>query len=104
MKRAQEGAIRDGQQPYNRAKGGPRRDGFGPGARPHRSGAPPSSRMPGSGKGAHDTVPVASRPPPTRSKLKEDKPLHPSWEAKKRLKEKQNPVILPAQGKKIIFD
>ena len=32
-----------------------------------------------------------------------DKPLHPSWEAKKRLKEKLNPGIKPAQGKKITF-
>ncbi|TBU28592.1 Bud-site selection protein [Dichomitus squalens] len=30
-------------------------------------------------------------------------PLHPSWEAKKRLKEKLNPGIRPAQGKKITF-
>ncbi|OBZ68793.1 BUD22 family protein C4F10.06 [Grifola frondosa] len=36
-------------------------------------------------------------------KDKEEKPLHPSWEAKRRLKEKLNPSILPAQGKKIVF-
>ncbi|KAJ3549187.1 hypothetical protein NM688_g5207 [Phlebia brevispora] len=34
---------------------------------------------------------------------KEDKPLHPSWEAKRKLKEMQNPGIVPAQGKKIVF-
>lgn len=33
----------------------------------------------------------------------EDKPLHPSWEAKRKMKEKQNPSIVPAQGKKIVF-
>lgn len=33
---------------------------------------------------------------------KEEK-LHPSWEAKKRLKEKEQIGILPAQGKKIKF-
>jgi BUD22 len=32
-----------------------------------------------------------------------EKPLHPSWEAKKKLKEKQSFGILPAQGKKIRF-
>jgi hypothetical protein len=30
-------------------------------------------------------------------------PLHPSWEAKKRLKEKTKPSIVPSQGKKIVF-
>ena len=108
MKKAQEGANRYGQQSFNRAnsraKGGPRRDGFGPDARLHRPGAPLASRMPGNGKSPRDTMPVASRPPPARSKPKEDQPLHPSWEAKRRLKEKQKPVILPAQGKKITFD
>ena len=34
---------------------------------------------------------------------KEEKALHPSWEAKRKLKEKLNPGILPAQGKKIKF-
>ncbi|TFK86785.1 Bud-site selection protein [Polyporus arcularius HHB13444] len=34
---------------------------------------------------------------------KEDKGLHPSWEAKRKLKEKLNPSIVPAQGKKIKF-
>ncbi|KAJ2919199.1 hypothetical protein MD484_g1230, partial [Candolleomyces efflorescens] len=32
-----------------------------------------------------------------------DKPLHPSWEAKRKLKEKQNDAIVPSQGKKIKF-
>ncbi|CAL1713097.1 unnamed protein product [Somion occarium] len=35
---------------------------------------------------------------------KEEKPLHPSWEAKRRLKEKLNPSLVAPQGKKIIFD
>lgn len=35
---------------------------------------------------------------------REEKPLHPSWEAKRRLKEKQSPAILPAQGTRIKFD
>ncbi|KAF9533256.1 Bud-site selection protein [Crepidotus variabilis] len=39
------------------------------------------------------------------SKLKsaDDKPLHPSWEAKKRLKEKESGSLVPSQGKKIKF-
>lgn len=45
---------------------------------------------------------------PEPSKLKKDnkdkdKPLHPSWEAKRKLKEKQNDAIVPSQGKKIKF-
>lgn len=108
VKKIQEVSHRDGQQSFNRAyprtMGGPRRDGNGPGARPNRSGAPPAFRTPGNGSGPRDTVPAASRHPPAHSQPKEDKPLHPSWEAKKRLKEKQNPVILPAQGKKITFN
>ncbi|KAI0761959.1 Bud-site selection protein [Trametes elegans] len=36
-------------------------------------------------------------------KKSEDKPLHPSWEAKRKLKEKLNPSIIPGQGKKIKF-
>ncbi|RPD62443.1 Bud-site selection protein [Lentinus tigrinus ALCF2SS1-7] len=34
---------------------------------------------------------------------KEEKALHPSWEAKRKLKEKMNPGIVLAQGKKIKF-
>ncbi|KAF8635954.1 hypothetical protein AX15_000120 [Amanita polypyramis BW_CC] len=33
----------------------------------------------------------------------DDRPLHPSWEAKKRLKEKMTASIIPSQGKKIVF-
>lgn len=36
-------------------------------------------------------------------KPKDEKALHPSWEAKRRLKEKLNPSIVPAAGKKIVF-
>lgn len=34
---------------------------------------------------------------------KEDKSLHPSWEAKRKLKEKETAGIVPSQGKKIKF-
>lgn len=32
-----------------------------------------------------------------------DRPLHPSWEAKRRLKEKMAASIVPSQGQKIVF-
>lgn len=38
-----------------------------------------------------------------RGDKKDDKPLHPSWEAKRRLKEKESAGIVPSQGKKIKF-
>lgn len=53
-------------------------------------------------KGEVPNVPSHASVPP-KAKSKDDKPLHPSWEAKKRLNEKLKPVILPPQGKKIIF-
>ncbi|KAF9468536.1 Bud-site selection protein [Collybia nuda] len=34
---------------------------------------------------------------------REEKPIHPSWEAKRKLKEKESASILPSQGKKIKF-
>ncbi|KAG6816306.1 hypothetical protein H0H87_007138 [Tephrocybe sp. NHM501043] len=47
------------------------------------------------------------RPAPmARSVVKarvEEKPMHPSWEAKRRLKEKESVGIVPSQGKKIKF-
>ena len=36
-------------------------------------------------------------------KAADDKPLHPSWEAKRKLKEKQTAGIQAPQGKKIVF-
>lgn len=33
----------------------------------------------------------------------EEKPLHPSWEAKRKLKEKESASIVASQGKKIVF-
>lgn len=38
------------------------------------------------------------RPPP------EERPLHPSWEAKKKLKEKDSGAIVAPQNKRITFD
>ncbi|KAF8627437.1 hypothetical protein AX17_006251 [Amanita inopinata Kibby_2008] len=39
----------------------------------------------------------------TRVSHNPERPLHPSWEAKKRLKEKMSLGIVPSQGKKIVF-
>ncbi|KAF5314870.1 hypothetical protein D9619_007243 [Psilocybe cf. subviscida] len=41
-----------------------------------------------------------TRGPPTKA---DEKPLHPSWEAKKKLKEKESAGIVPSQGVKIKF-
>ena len=34
---------------------------------------------------------------------REDKALHPSWQAKKKTKEMESAVIIPPAGKKIMF-
>ncbi|PFH53980.1 hypothetical protein AMATHDRAFT_771 [Amanita thiersii Skay4041] len=39
----------------------------------------------------------------TKAPRNDDRPLHPSWEAKKKLKEKMDVGIVPSQGKKIVF-
>jgi len=44
--------------------------------------------------------------PPARSSAGgrvAEKPIHPSWEAKRKLKEKESATIVPSQGKKIKF-
>jgi hypothetical protein len=41
--------------------------------------------------------------PPLKKPRREDKALHPSWEAKKRMKEKESAAIVPPAGKKIVF-
>lgn len=96
------------QEPRNQRRGDPhgRNRTHPPGG--SRKGGPPSAfRAPPSDKGwmkkgeAPNVPSHASLPP--KAKSKDDKPLHPSWEAKKRLNEKLKPVILPPQGKKIIF-
>ena len=38
-----------------------------------------------------------------KNHLHSEKPTHPSWEAKRKLKEKEGAGILPSQGKKIVF-
>ena len=41
--------------------------------------------------------------PPLKKPRREDKPLHPSWEAKKKMKQKESAAIIPPAGKKIVF-
>ena len=41
--------------------------------------------------------------PPLKKPRREDKALHPSWEAKKRMKEKESAAIIPSAGNKIVF-
>lgn len=40
---------------------------------------------------------------PSKESRRGDKPLHPSWEAKKKMKKKESAAITPPAGKKIIF-
>ena len=54
---------------------------------------------PSSSKRVGTSTRSAAQQPPQR----EERPLHPSWEAKKKQKEKQSAGILPPQGKKIKF-
>lgn len=59
------------------------------------------SHLPRAAGEASERSRTSSRP---AQQPREEKPLHPSWEAKRRLKEKQSPAILPAQGTRIKFD
>ncbi|GJE97132.1 Bud-site selection protein [Phanerochaete sordida] len=77
------------------------RDSRKPFGRPQNSGPPrPQGHFAGPQRG----------PPPSRApagppaRKTDDKPLHPSWEAKRKLKEKQNPAFAAPQGKKIVFE
>ncbi|KAJ4418942.1 hypothetical protein N0V85_001241 [Neurospora sp. IMI 360204] len=80
------------------ARGGDR--GRGGGGRGGRGGAGRGGSF-GSGRGDAGAAPA----PPARAPKKRDDsgPLHPSWEAKKKAKEKEM-MSAPFQGKKITFD
>ncbi|KAK3342756.1 Bud-site selection protein [Neurospora tetraspora] len=80
------------------ARGGDR--GRGGGGRGGRGGAGRGGSF-GSGRGDAGAAPA----PPARAPTKRDDsgPLHPSWEAKKKAKEKEM-MSAPFQGKKITFD
>jgi len=51
----------------------------------------------GGGGGRVEGQPLSKKP------RREDKTLHPSWEAKKKMKEKESAAIIPPAGKKIVF-
>ena len=54
-----------------------------------------SGRGDGGGKGDDQS--------PLKKLRREDKSLHPSWEAKKRMKKKESAAITPSAGKRIVF-
>ncbi|KAH9854673.1 Bud-site selection protein [Lenzites betulinus] len=101
--RQQQGAGRDRAQSSarpSRGRGGGGTQGlqFG-GARPPPTDAGWPKRQPGeagAGRGAGTGSGTGASGP-------SEGELHPSWEAKKRLKAKLNPSIVPGQGKKIKF-
>ncbi|KAF8319794.1 Bud-site selection protein [Clavulina sp. PMI_390] len=57
----------------------------------------------GLGRGRGSRPAESKRAAPGHSAPKSEEKLHPSWEAKRKLKEKEQIGILPAQGKKIVF-
>ncbi|TFK52536.1 Bud-site selection protein [Heliocybe sulcata] len=63
---------------------------------------PPRRANPGAVP-AQSNARMDTHPRVPNARPKEEKPLHPSWEAKKKLKEKQAASIVPPQGKKIKF-
>ncbi|KIY45596.1 Bud-site selection protein, partial [Fistulina hepatica ATCC 64428] len=71
---------------------GHRRSGDLP--QPHNA---PLQQQQDSGRGSRPGQVPAATPAPVQ------KPIHPSWEAKRRLKEKQTVVIQSAQGKRVVF-
>ncbi|KAF5389169.1 hypothetical protein D9757_003528 [Collybiopsis confluens] len=60
-----------------------------------------TQKPPGGELAAHWKPQRVQQPAPVAKQ--ETRPLHPSWEAKKRLSEKQNAAILPPAGRKIKF-
>jgi len=61
-------------------------------------------RWPSTAQGANDHSAASSSHNSKRDMgAKGVKPLHPSWEAKRKLKEKDRVAIVPSQGKKITF-
>lgn len=53
------------------------------------------------GETGSNAISVGARP---ERRLPEEKPLHPSWEAKRKQKEKQSAGIVPSQGTRLRFD
>lgn len=82
-----------------------------PTARKHyrRPQTNPRSRLPDSPK-RYSRAEKSDHPPnkhsshQRKSRAVDDRPLHPSWAAKMRMKERSSAVIIPSQGKRIKFD
>lgn len=68
----------------------------------HRHGDSESVSVSKRGVGKHQLVQTHSRGQ-HGIHLPTEKPTHPSWEAKRKLKEKEGARILPSQGKRIVF-
>ena len=74
----------------------------GPQAKPHRRLPDSFKHSPRARKA--DDVSTKHTPQLRKSGAVDDRPLHPSWIAKMRMKEKSNAVIVPSQGKRIKFN
>lgn len=71
-------------------------------AKPHRRLPDPSKHSSPARK--VDDVSTRHTSHPRKFGAVDDRPLHPSWIAKLRMKEKSNAMIVPSQGKRIKFD
>ena len=71
-------------------------------AKPHRR-LPDSSEHNSRARNVDD-VSTKHTSHPCKSGAVDDRPLHPSWIAKLRMKEKSNAMIVPSQGKRTKFD
>ncbi|KAI0004531.1 BUD22-domain-containing protein [Russula compacta] len=93
QKLEQSGAIHDAHTPRRHSKG---------------PQANPRPRLPGSFKQtlrANNVEDISKHTSHQRkSRAVDDRPLHPSWVAKMRMKERSSAVIVPSQGKRIKFD
>ncbi|KAF8073787.1 Bud-site selection protein [Lyophyllum atratum] len=101
--RGSQGRPSNGTTPFNR------QPIKGPAGRQSNTNMPQHRQEADKGWGQR-TAPVVSVPqrsaPPARSSARgrvEEKPMHPSWEAKRKLKEKEGASIVPSLGKKIKF-
>lgn len=104
VKKEREATMQFPSKSNTRRGGGSRfRVGGGPREGTSSNGRQQFDHPPGDNGWSMHSQPVAEQRPRSVNRQREDKPLHPSWEAKRRLKEKLNPSILPAQGKKITF-
>ena len=90
-RRQREGATKRPRWATEKTFGPPKQTDSGYGGRT----ATKPSRGEGGGRG-DDRFPL-------EESRREDKPLHPSWEAKKKMKKKEAAVIMPPTGKRIVF-